>query len=161
MNKKGIKKIWLPLLVVAFAGFRLFGTDAGRGVPVRRTADSLESLLSADSSAAVLKDSVIPAGADSLGLAEDSLRTSLSDSIVSKADSVVAPSDSLDTPPDSAEQLLINPADTIRIPDSLEFKDPFKFKYYIALRDSATRAYTRDTLIAAGDTLELARLDSL
>ena len=113
---KGIKKIWLPLLVVAFAGFRLFGTDAGRSVPVRRSADSLERLLRTDSTATVA---------------------------------------------DSAARPPINPADTIRIPDSLEFKDPLKFKYYIALRDSATRAYTRDTLLAAGDTLELARLDSL
>ena len=51
--------------------------------------------------------------------------------------------------------------DTIRIPDSLEFKDPFFFKYYIAVKDSTTRRHVRDSLMQAGDTLELMKLDSL
>ena len=118
MTGKGLKRLWLPLAVVAFAGIQVFGIDAGRTLSLRRSADSLGNLLPTDSL--------------NVGIA-----------------------DSLET------EEILNPADTIRIPDSLEFKDPFKFKYYIALRDSATRAYTRDTLLAAGDSLELARLDSL
>ena len=55
----------------------------------------------------------------------------------------------------------IIPRDTIRIPDSLEFKDPFFFKYYIAIKDSTTRRQVRDSLMQAGDTLELMKLDSL
>ena len=55
----------------------------------------------------------------------------------------------------------IAPRDTIRIPDSLEFKDPFFFKYYIAIKDSTTRRQVRDSLMQAGDTLELMKLDSL
>ena len=51
--------------------------------------------------------------------------------------------------------------DTIQIPDSLQFTDPFKYRYYIALKDSTTRFQVRDSLMAAGDTLELMRLDSL
>ena len=51
--------------------------------------------------------------------------------------------------------------DTIKIPDSLQFTDPFKYRYYIALKDSTTRFQVRDSLMAAGDTLELMRLDSL
>ncbi|MCQ2184859.1 MAG: putative porin [Bacteroidales bacterium] len=51
--------------------------------------------------------------------------------------------------------------DTIRIPDSLEYKDTFKFKYFIALRDSLTRAQLRDSLRAAEDSLTLARFDSV
>ena len=47
------------------------------------------------------------------------------------------------------------------IPDSLEQKDSFFFKYYIAVKDSATRAAVRDSLTQAGDTLELHRFDSL
>ena len=82
----------------------------------------------------------------------DSARASRGDSVKpQQSDSLKAASDTI----------YVNPADTIRIPDSLEFKDPFKFKYYIAIKDSATRAATRDTLLARGDTLELARLDSL
>ena len=56
---------------------------------------------------------------------------------------------------------IISIRDTISIPDSLRFTDPLKFKYYIALKDSSTRAQVRDSLISAGDSLELMRLDSL
>ena len=97
MTIQGIKKIWLPLLVVAFAGFQTFGIDGGRSVPVRRTADSLESLLPSDSSVAIIKDSVTTTGIDSLSLLTDSVRTSRSDSISGKADS-------LDTPTDCSRQ---------------------------------------------------------
>ena len=51
--------------------------------------------------------------------------------------------------------------DTIKVPDSLQFTDPFFFKYYIAVKDSTTRKQVRDSLIQAGDTLELTKLDSL
>ena len=51
--------------------------------------------------------------------------------------------------------------DTIKVPDSLQFTDPFFFKYYIAVKDSTTRKQVRDSLIQAGDTLELIKLDSL
>ena len=60
-----------------------------------------------------------------------------------------------------ADTLILSPRDTIRIPDSLEFKDPFKFKYYIAIKDSLTRVQVRDSLLQAGDTLEVHKLDSL
>ena len=56
---------------------------------------------------------------------------------------------------------VIQARDTIRIPDSLQYTDPFKYKYYIALKDSTTRFQVRDSLMAAGDTLELMKLDSL
>lgn len=162
MTIKGLKRLWLPLAVVAFAGIQVFGIDAGRTLLLRRSADSLGNLLSTDSSVTVLKDS--------LPRLQDSVKGELKDSLELQKDSLGDLKDSLELQKDSlnveiADSLeteeIINPADTIRIPDSLEFKDPFKFKYYIALRDSATRAYTRDTLLAAGDSLELARLDSL
>ena len=56
---------------------------------------------------------------------------------------------------------IISIRDTITIPDSLRFTDPLKFKYYIALKDSTIRAQIRDSLMSAGDTLEVMRLDSL
>ncbi len=56
---------------------------------------------------------------------------------------------------------VIQARDTIRIPDSLQYTDPFKYKYYIALKDSTTRFQVRDSLMTAGDTLELMKLDSL
>ena len=49
----------------------------------------------------------------------------------------------------------------IVVPDSLRFSDPIRYKYYIALKDSVVRHQLRDSLSNAGDSLELARLDSL
>ncbi|MCD8208101.1 MAG: putative porin, partial [Bacteroidales bacterium] len=49
----------------------------------------------------------------------------------------------------------------IVVPDSLRYTDPFKYKYYIAIKDPLTRQEVRDSLIAAQDTLELYKLDSL
>jgi hypothetical protein len=57
--------------------------------------------------------------------------------------------------------LNVKAIDTIKIPVGLDSLDPFKFKYFLALRDSATMAKTRDSLLNAGDTLELHKLDSL
>ena len=70
------------------------------------------------------------------------------------ADSLVTDSISIDT-------LFLTARDTMKVPDSLKETDPFFYKYYIAVKDSATRAMVRDSLIMAGDTLELMKLDSL
>ena len=51
--------------------------------------------------------------------------------------------------------------DTIVVPDSLKEKDPFFYKYYIAVKDSLTRAQVRDSLIQANDSITLHKLDSL
>jgi len=64
-------------------------------------------------------------------------------------------------PVSDQDSVVISPADTVRIPDSLEFKDPFKFKYYYAIKDTVRLSEVRDSLMEAGDSLELAKLDSL
>lgn len=51
--------------------------------------------------------------------------------------------------------------DTIKVPDSLKTVDPFRYKYYVALRDSATHVFVRDSLKNAGDSIDWPRLDSL
>lgn len=62
---------------------------------------------------------------------------------------------------DSVTPLALTARDTIVVPDSLKETDPLKYRYYIAIKDSVTRVQTRDSLIAAGDTIELHLLDSL
>ena len=59
------------------------------------------------------------------------------------------------------EAMLFYPIDTMRIPDSLEQKDSFRYKYFIALRDSATLAAVRDSLLARGDSAARVQLDSV
>ena len=118
-------------MLVMLAAAQSFGIDASRAVGLRRLTDSL--ILTA------INDSTVR---DSL--AADSL----------KIDSLI-----LDTT--SADTTVIAARDTIVIPDSLQYTDPFFYKYYIAVKDSVTRAEVRDSLIQAGDTLELKKLDSL
>lgn len=51
--------------------------------------------------------------------------------------------------------------DSIFAPDSLKDIDPFRYKYYVALLDSATHVYIRDSLREAGDSLDWPRLDAI
>jgi hypothetical protein len=140
--KNLISRIWVPTLLVLVAAVQSFGIDMRRTACLRRQADSLLMSRTMDSSTAVVQDSMSPILPDSTAI--DS----------SAVDSTVVDTSAVDT-------VIIQPRDTIRIPDSLEFKDPFFFKYYIAVKDSATRAEVRDSLRMAGDTLELMKLDSL
>ena len=126
-----LTKIWVPIVLVMAAALQSFGIDASRAVGLKRLTDSL--IINQ------LNDST------NLNLAEivkDSSRT----------DSVAA---------DSTISLILSAKDTITIPDSLKETDPFKYKYYIAIKDSTVRFQLRDSLEAAGDTLELHRFDSL
>lgn len=61
----------------------------------------------------------------------------------------------------NADTIVLTARDTITAPDSLRETDPLRYRYFVELRDSLTRAQTRDSLFAAGDTLEVMRLDSL
>jgi len=51
--------------------------------------------------------------------------------------------------------------DTMKVPDSLQYTDPFLYKYYIAVKDSLTHRQVVDSLRAAGDTLDWMIVDSL
>ena len=145
--KDFMAKIWVPALLVMIAAVQSFGIDAGRAVGLRRSADSLR-LSSLDDSSALA------------GIAIDSSAASLPDSLETPADDSMFV---LDFANDStaADTLEISPKDTIKVPDSLRLTDPFKFKYYIAIKDTSVRAAVRDFLLQAGDTLEVHRLDSL
>ena len=48
----------------------------------------------------------------------------------------------------STVNLILSAKDTIKVPDSLKETDPFKYKYYIAIKDSTTRFQVRDSLMA-------------
>ncbi len=149
--KNFLAKIWFPTLLVALAAFQSFGIDASRVIELASLRDSLTLSRIDDSSAADLSRS------DSARTHGDSIITA--DSVITR-DSLVMP-DSLATLDSLAALDTLTARDTIKIPDSLQFTDPFFFKYYIAVKDSTTRRQVRDSLMQAGDTLELMKLDSL
>lgn len=142
-------KILLPALLAGVAAIQSFGIDVGRYSRLRQLSDSTDAV-AADSSA--VRDA-IDLRADSLALTDT---TYLSDSLEAQ-DSTRETYDSLF----AADTIVLTARDTIIPPDSLRETDPFRYKYFVELRDSLTRAGTRDSLLAAGDTLEVMRLDSL
>ena len=137
--KNTVSKIWIPALLVLVAAIQSFGIDATRAVGIRRMTDT--TVLNPVVRDSVIMDSVI---VDSMAM----------DSVA--VDSMAVDSTAVDSLPP-----LILARDTIKVPDSLRETDPFFFKYYIAVKDSMTRREVRDSLIMAGDTLELMMLDSL
>ena len=129
--KHFLAKIWVPLTLVTMAGIQSFGIDASRAVGLKRLTDSL--IISHLPDTTAVRDSILQA---------DTTRQEPGIS-------------------DSTINLVLSARDTIKVPDSLKETDPFKYKYYIAIKDSTTRFQVRDSLMAAGDSLELAMLDSL
>jgi hypothetical protein len=150
-------KIWIPALLVTAAAMQSFGIDVRRAAIYGQAPDSLAHIPSADSSTITLpadtlhqSDSVIQM-TDSLRTATDSLQTH-PDSLRTQADSLLF---------SKTDTLILTARDTIKAPDSLRLTDPFFYKYYVAVKDSTTRRQVRDSLMQAGDTLGLYRLDSL
>ena len=145
--KNFLAKIWIPALLVASAGWQAFGIDITRAVSYKDGADTLVN-------AHMEPDTTdIPFLKDSLSLTADTLAL--------PTDSLPTPTDSLPALADSTMMLILAARDTIKAPDSLKISDPFFYKYYVAVKDSTTRVFVRDSLMTAGDTLGVLRLDSL
>ena len=134
--KRMMAKIWVPTLLVLVAAVQSFGIDTARAISYRKQLDSLEFNR--------LDDSIVaaPVAVDSFVLEQ------INDS------TVVTDTTAVDT-------LILAARDTIKVPEELRETDPFKYKYYIAIKDSITRVQVRDSLLQAGDTLEVQKLDSL
>ena len=140
--KNFLAKIWVPTLLVTLAALQVFAVsptiDRSFRPALTDTIPQADSLILTDSLPAV--DSLM--SIDSI-LKTDSL-PHLDSTLFSHADT-----------------LILSARDTIKAPDSLRLTDPFFYKYYVAVKDSTTRAFVRDSLMTAGDTLGLMRLDSL
>ena len=142
-----LSKIWIPALLIGIAAVQSFGIDTARSRRIATLADSLGKHSGNDSS--IIMESI------------DSEAITTSDSILfihsnSGLASVVR---DLSSRIDSINALTAR--DTIIPPDSLRYTDSLRFRFYVELHDAPTRASTRDSLMAAGDTLQLHLLDSL
>ena len=142
--KNLMAKIWVPTLIVLLAAVQSFGIDLHRSAKVFSFADSLALISQTDSTRI------------------DSLKVDSLASYTQSPDTLLVDSLAIDTlQSDTVMTLFLTARDTIKVPDSLREADPFFYKYYIAVKDSTTRAQVRDSLLMAGDTLELMKLDSL
>ena len=149
--KKMVAKIWVPALLVMIAAVQSFGIDVHRAVRLWSLADSLALTRLDDTTGTEA------APADSLRI--DSIIPGLFPADSTAADSLASDSTAVDST--ILDTLFLTARDTIKVPDSLKETDPFFYKYYIAVKDSTTRFQVRDSLIMAGDTLELMKFDSL
>ena len=142
--KNLMAKIWVPTLIVLLAAVQSFGIDLHRSAKILSFADSLALISQTDSTRI------------------DSLKVDSLASYTQSPDTLSVDSLAIDTlQSDTVMALFLTARDTIKVPDSLRDTDPFFYKYYIAVKDSTTRAQVRDSLLMAGDTLELMKLDSL
>ncbi|MBQ3881151.1 MAG: putative porin [Bacteroidales bacterium] len=139
---KGLfSRIWFPVAVVAFAAVQSFGGTFSRiGL-------SLRSLPS---------DSPV---IDTVKYSNEKIFTKFREEGFKIAGDSLALDLGLGEEDTSAVKL--SARDTIFAPDSLKDIDPFRYKYYVALLDSLTHKQVRDSLRAAGDSLDWPKLDSL
>lgn len=145
--KNLLSKIWIPALLIGIAAIQSFGIDAVRTVRLAAVADSLKQARGTDSS--IIKESV------------DTEAMKASDSVVfiHTNPGIAAVIGSISSKVDSIKAL--TPRDTIIPPDSLRLTDSIRYRYYVELKNAPTRKQTRDSLLAAGDSVQLYLLDSL
>ncbi len=137
-----ISKIWFPALLVGIVAIQGFAADWSRAVEAGFLWPG------GWSGNAALQDTVI--------YHNDIYTKFRSEYERAMADSAAADMLGLD----SAE-VFISARDTMKVPDSLRYTDPFRFKYYVAIKDSLTHVIVRDSLKQAGDSLDWPKLDSL
>ena len=171
-----LKNIWFPILLLGTGAFQSFGIDAGRaldsGMPYYRILSGWKDTTQNDIPVYPVQDSTVKndAGISEYTISDDS-RNAVSDDTLyfgngrqaGVAGYVIQGGDGQDSiiHQNGIADTTIMAADTITVPDSLKETDPLRYKYFIALKDSVTRFHIRESLISAGDSLELHLLDSL
>ena len=145
--KNLFKKIWIPAILVGVAAIQSFGIDAARAVKMSRITDSLGHITASDSSTIIesIDSEAIPTSDTLLYIPSNPGMAAGIKSLFSAVDSVRN----------------LTARDTIIVPDSLRHTDSVRYRYYVELIDTKTRRQTRDSLIAAGDSIQLSALDSI
>ena len=145
--KNLLSKIWIPALLVGIAAVQSFGIDAARSRRILSVADSLGQAREADSSVIT-----VPADTEGVAVYDSILLVSSNAGIAAAVGTLFSKVDSINS---------LTARDTIIPPDSLRLTDTLRFRYYVELKDAPTRKQTRDSLMQAGDTVQLHLLDSL
>lgn len=135
-----ISRIWFPALLVGIVALQSFAADfvriAENGLPWQAAGSAQK------------QDTVI-------------YHNSIYTKFRSEYERAMADSAAADTSGLDSAEVFISARDTMKVPDSLRFTDPFRYKYYVAIKDSLTHVIVRDSLKQAGDSLDWPKLDSL
>lgn len=146
---KFISRIWFPAVLVSAVTLQM-------GIFHRDVETDDEMIMAYVESPDPLMDTVIypRAGYKKLWTPEERTGTvKIADSLLQDGGEEFADEEAINTRPDAL--------DTLIPPDSLLQIDTFFYKYYAAIKDSLCHRYVRDSLIAAGDSLDWPRIDSL
>lgn len=137
-----ISKIWFPALLVGIVAIQGFAADWSRAVEAGFLWPG------GWSGNAALQDTVI-------------YHNDIYTKFRSEYERAMADSAAADTLGLDSAEVFISARDTMKVPDSLRYTDPFRYKYYVAIKDSLTHVIVRDSLKQAGDSLDWPKLDSL
>ncbi len=139
-----ISKIWFPALLVGIVAVQSIAADLSRAESLGF--DWTEALTGAFGNSS--RDTVI-------------YQNNIYTNFRSEYDKLVADTTGLDSLGTDSAEVVISARDTMKAPDSLRFTDPFRYKYYVAIKDSLTHVLVRDSLKQAGDSIDWPKLDSL
>ena len=129
-----ISKIWFPALVVGIVAVQSFASDFSRAMASRGAEASRDTVIYSNNIFTKFRSEYERAREDSM---------------------------SFELMSGDSNEVVITARDTMKVPDSLRFTDPFRYKYYVAIKDSLTHVIVRDSLKNAGDSIDWPKLDSL
>lgn len=129
-----ISKIWFPALVVGIVAVQSFASDFSRAMASRGAEASRDTVIYSNDIFTKFRSEYERAREDSM---------------------------SFELMSGDSNEVVITARDTMKVPDSLRFTDPFRYKYYVAIKDSLTHVIVRDSLKNAGDSIDWPKLDSL
>ncbi|MBO7644393.1 MAG: putative porin [Bacteroidales bacterium] len=133
---KSFSGIWFPAAVVSMTVAGMFG---GSNMPYRHIPEP-----------APVPDTVIYIrDAYKLGRTGDLGEFKIADSLLAGTSGIDEDTEALDTLP------RIMARDTMKVPEELRETDPFRYKYYVALKDSLTHVIVRDSLKHRVDSLKV------
>lgn len=180
---QNMRKVWFPLLLVVVAAIQTFGMDMARTGRTGSFGNSEGSYKSANgntessystngsnesscnSTNGSSKNSSYDAASPNSGISwsQDTViynNSKIFTKFRKKGDKIAGDTANADNL-FGDEEKIISARDTLKAPDSLKYTDPFRYKYYVALLDSLTHRQVRNSLKAAGDSLDWPKLDSI
>lgn len=148
-------EIVLPLAIAGTVALQTVGVEASRASRVSAYFPQPKK-----DTVTTRQDTTLHTRKDSVkAMAPDTLLTPRADSLKAQADSLEEEEFNFFAVEDTLPRIFAR--DTMRVPDSLQYSNPFLYQWYVATKDSYTHKVVVDSLKAEGDSLLWPRIDSL